>query len=558
MGGSRTATLLGVLLLLMAAGPIAQVQAQEDEEELRTTGDGPYEFGEKIDIMLEMRDGVELHGTVYLPDMPEDEVAPVVLELSPYFGVFGATDTHEFTDPPGTERYNNLLERGYAIALFSLRGSGLSEGCLDVGGPIAQADSYELVQWLADQPWSNGKVGMTGYSYPGSTPWMAVVATPPALETIVPVSGITDWYSYMWRNGTPLPLSTVFEAYYPGISQFAYAGNDPGRFAQALDSRVCPGWVERIAAGPLTYATGDHDEFWDERDYTADFGRMEASAFVVHGMQDWNVKTDQIAPFNEIPTETRLLAGQWGHGFPWMDSAAVEGYESMSKQAYDQRVETWLDHWLKDKPYPAEAPTVEVQAPDGTWRTPDAWPTPGTGKQIYELTGDGQLEEGHETIGEQELGWMHTPKTFGPDPARGSDGTQLVFQSPPLEDTLRTEGSPVGHLTVSVDRPDGLLVGHLFEIDDEGQWHRVDRAYLDLEHRNGNDEGEPMPLLEPVDVPLTFYPQELVFEEEHRVGLVIATEDGEPRPHGKTRVQHHTTTVTVLDGELRFPLIPGS
>lgn len=558
MGGTRGALLMAVVLLLTAGSALIATQATGNPAGTQTTGDGPYAFDRMIDVMVPMRDGIELHGTIYLPELADGEVAPIMLELSPYFGVIGATDTHEYTDPPAGDIHNHLLTRGYAIALFSLRGSGLSDGCLDVGGPIAQADSYELIEWLADQPWSNGKVAMTGYSYPGSTPWMAAVAAPPALETIVPVAGITDWYSYMWRNGTPLPLSVVFEAYYPGVTQFAYAGNDPLRFAQALDSRACPDWAQRIAAGPLTYADGDHDEFWDDRDYGAQLDQLEASVFVVHGMQDWNVKTDQITVFNDIPTEKRLLTGQWGHGYPWQASAAVDGHEPFPREAYESRIDAWLDHWLKDQPYPDGAAVVEVQAPDGTWRTADAWPTPGTSQAVYALTSDGDLATQGAEADQAPVGWMYTPKSFGPDPARGSDGTQLVFESPPLEQGLQTEGSPTVHMTVEVDRPDGLLVGHLFEIAEDETWNLVDRAYLDLEHRDGVDEGQPMPLLQPEELTLTFYPQELTFEEGHRLGLVLATEDGEPRPHGKTRIQHHTTTVTVLEGELRLPLIPGN
>lgn len=90
----------------------------------------------------------------------------------------------------------DLVRRGYVAAFFDVRGTGGSEGCLDWGSPDEQRDQAVLVDWLADQPWSNGRIGMGGNSYPGTTAWQAAIQAPAGLKTIVTAGVITDWHTW--------------------------------------------------------------------------------------------------------------------------------------------------------------------------------------------------------------------------------------------------------------------------------------------------------------------------------------------------------------------------
>src|SRR5918999_2508252 len=157
---------------------------------------------------------------------------PTILELSPYHGTLadrsgarifpgpkyvGARpayiDTPEEDKTLGLAGY--FAPRGYSVVFADLRGTGKSGGCLDHLGPRDLADSKELIDWIAKQPWSNGRVGMTGHSYVGSTPSMAAAQNPKALKTIVPSAGLAAMYHHQFQAGVPyfLQWAGPIEAY---------------------------------------------------------------------------------------------------------------------------------------------------------------------------------------------------------------------------------------------------------------------------------------------------------------------------------------------------------
>jgi putative CocE/NonD family hydrolase len=151
-----------LLSSLCAGGPAA---AAEDN-------DAPVDLLWGVKIPL--RDGVELNATVYRPG-GQQEPLPVIFTLTPY-----TADTYQ-------ERALYFARHGYVFALVDVRGRGNSGGRFD---PFVHegADGHDAVEWLARQPWSNGKVTMWGGSYAGYDQWATVREKPPHLTTIVPVA----------------------------------------------------------------------------------------------------------------------------------------------------------------------------------------------------------------------------------------------------------------------------------------------------------------------------------------------------------------------------------
>ena len=150
-------------------------------------------------------DGVKLHADVLRPkNLPAGTKTPVILSIGPYFnhsGQTGPAGPVEGTsyDPVGpsegpSDRFYDfvegarLMERGYTFVMVDLRGFGGSSGCLDWGGPGEQADVVAAVEWAASQPWSTGKVGMTGTSYNGTLPISAATTGVAGLEAIIPIA----------------------------------------------------------------------------------------------------------------------------------------------------------------------------------------------------------------------------------------------------------------------------------------------------------------------------------------------------------------------------------
>ena len=111
-------------------------------------------------VKIAMRDGVKLNATVYRPKDQKDAL-PVIFELTPYI-----SDTYH-------NRAYYFAQHGYVFAIVDVRGRGNSEGHFD---PFMQEpqDGYDVVEWLAKQPWSNGKVAMWGGSYAGYDQWLTL------------------------------------------------------------------------------------------------------------------------------------------------------------------------------------------------------------------------------------------------------------------------------------------------------------------------------------------------------------------------------------------------
>jgi putative CocE/NonD family hydrolase len=166
----RFALLLSLLAIFLTAATQAQAPAPDATAKPSAPANVDLIWGVKIP----MRDGVHLNATVYRPHDQKDPV-PVIFELTPYI-----SDSYH-------ARAYYFAQHGYVFALVDVRGRGNSEGKFS---PFFQEpqDGHDVVEWLARQPWSNGKVTMWGGSYAGFDQWMTLREAPEHLATIVPVA----------------------------------------------------------------------------------------------------------------------------------------------------------------------------------------------------------------------------------------------------------------------------------------------------------------------------------------------------------------------------------
>ena len=143
-------------------------------------------------VRIPLRDGVELGATVFKP-LGQTEPLPVIFTLTPYIA-----DSYQ-------DRAMYFARHGYVFALVDVRGRGNSGGVFD---PFAQEarDGYDVVEWLARQPWSNGKVAMWGGSYAGYDQWATAKERPPHLATIVPAAAVRPGLDFPFTQQHLLPL----------------------------------------------------------------------------------------------------------------------------------------------------------------------------------------------------------------------------------------------------------------------------------------------------------------------------------------------------------------
>ncbi|WP_419819255.1 CocE/NonD family hydrolase [Glaciibacter flavus] len=168
------------------------------------------------DVAMTLRDGVTIHIDVFRP-ATTDEV-PVIMAYSPYgkaqgtsmsvMGVFGLVGVPN-SAVSGLEKFEAAdpaywVAQGYAIANPDIRGVVDSDGDSVLWDRQDGRDAYDIIEWLAEQEWSNGKVAMSGTSYLAVAQWFAASEQPPHLVAINPWEGVSDVYrDLVMRGGMP-------------------------------------------------------------------------------------------------------------------------------------------------------------------------------------------------------------------------------------------------------------------------------------------------------------------------------------------------------------------
>ena len=163
-----TGWVAGLMILAVAGGLALPAFAAGEQKEPGVE----FAWGVKIP----MRDGIKLNANVYLPKERSGPL-PVIFALTPYTADYFQARAMYF------------VKHDYVFVVVDCRGRGNSEGAFD---PFVHdsLDGYDIVEWLAVQPWSNGKVAMWGGSYGGFVQWATAKAFPPHLATIIPAASV--------------------------------------------------------------------------------------------------------------------------------------------------------------------------------------------------------------------------------------------------------------------------------------------------------------------------------------------------------------------------------
>lgn len=346
--------------------------------------------------MVAVRDGVEMAIGIFLPDipgcdwsstdLPESCHLPVVMDAGPYY-----VDRVDI-DKGRPQWVEWLVPRGYAVVQMALRGTGESGGCMGFKDPMDATDISDVVDWIAEQPWSNGNVGVAGRSYDGTSAWAAAASGNPHVKTIVPISGAVNAPQLYFRNGTHelralIPhIPTYWASYALGTS-----GDDPLYRGTDILVNVCPDVLTPHIYGPLSAVTGDaSSDYWQSRDLRQDIvDNYEGSVWVIHGMVDWNVDPSQAVPFlqdlqaADIPTLAWL--GQWAHAYPDHSPEHIN-----VRWDWAHQLELWFDHYLRDEgaqPWLG----VEVERDDYQWHQLETFPAQGEDLRIEFSLGNGVI-----------------------------------------------------------------------------------------------------------------------------------------------------------------------
>ena len=164
---------------------------------------------EEKDVHVTVRDGIAIALRIYRPE--GSGPFPALLAASPY-----RYDNNELPAYPlflwrETGPIEWYVEQGYAYVHMDVRGSGFSEGEFGFMSRAEQEDLYDVIEWIAAQPWSNGRVGGIGQSYYCMLQWFMGIQNPPHLACLGAYDGLTDPYRYM---GYPGGIEGMFIPYW--------------------------------------------------------------------------------------------------------------------------------------------------------------------------------------------------------------------------------------------------------------------------------------------------------------------------------------------------------
>jgi predicted acyl esterase len=492
-------------------------------------------------------DGEPLHLRLFLPDMgaAADWKAPTILVMSPYFGSDAREDPLDSASRPTYFRYAWLLEhfvpRGYAVAFADVRGTGDSGGCLEQTAELQRQDGHDLVEWLAAQGWSNGKVGMFGKSYDAETQQGAAITAPPSLTTIVPVASVSGQYEWNFYDGVPLTLHTLMGNLFYMASDGLQLPLTPQGLAAYPSRPGChPGMMAQAAA-----RNGDWDPYWDSRELRNGVANIEASVLYVHGLQDWNVRQVALRDwYDQIPSPKRAIFGQWGHDYPEEN----RWNEDWSRTDWRTTVHAWYDHWLLgvDNGIMERLPPVQVQDSQGTWRSEATYPPRDTIALDLHLGAGALVQEAvvHDPpllFRENEEAFLraNTPLPI-PSAPTGDVQEVLVWESAPFDRDLHLAGWPT--LTFDVllfdglyPDPDRLTDAHFaanLYLMEGGQETWFNSGYLSARHRDGVRDPAEVPEDEVLTYTLRFHPGDTVLPQGSRLKLTLAGSDAQSEPEG--------------------------
>ncbi|MDN5767025.1 MAG: CocE/NonD family hydrolase [Humibacillus sp.] len=386
---------------------------------------------------------------------------PVIMDASPYYLSLGRGNESEFKTyaENGTPQkfplfYDNyFVPRGYAFVAVDMAGTGRSTGCVDQGG-VSDVGSVEaVVKWLNGNAsafdvngapvvadWTNGKTGMIGKSYDGTLANAVAATGVRGLETIVPISAISSWYDYDRSQGLP------FSWNYPsGLSSLVAS-----KRTEPVD---CSATLARLAADDGD-ESGQYDEFWAERDYRqgpqTNVGKVRASVFVYHGLQDLNVKTRNFSQWWTALGSQGVTRKMWltrvGHVDPF-DSNRSRWVKTLHRW-FDSEL-MGIDNGILDEP------AVDIEIKPNTWVKNTSWPTAAS--TTFTPRADGSMVAAP-GVNAGLSSWLNAPnQSESTAVSAGSEKNRLLFATGPLRADTRISGTATARLKVTSQVPTGQV-----------------------------------------------------------------------------------------------------
>lgn len=475
--------------------------------DLHTIRAGAQTIAVRKDLRVPMRDGVELAADAY-HDV-DDTPRPALIAMSAYGKELQAL---ALTTPPQrrpSPMWDGCIEagdiarvvrEGYVHVIGDMRGTGDSGGVMvgnyNFGGVPQGQDLYDLVEWVATQPWCDGNVGMIGISYFGSMQVLAAAERPPHLKAIFVSGGHFDFYETTYHGGVMWFMPRAAREGRGGDSGIAHTNVrsrmqdvlSPGELRKRVDERLDD---PDVAAWPnlvhvLKYPK--NREFWfdivmnpldgdwyEERNPITLARNIDIPVYLqIDQGRGWTVD-GHIELFDVLKGPKKLDIGSYP---PMQSRPWIEEHDTMFR---------WYEYWLKGVDNGImDEPAVSVFV-EGSRETVTAaqWPPKEIAyRPLY-------LRPRHKLSGEPEyMGAEHAaPDGFYQAPLTVTDTVQVLrWSTEPFQEPTELIGAGAAHLFASIDQDDTNFILRLWDEAPGGRRQLVTTGYLKASHRELDEE----------------------------------------------------------------------
>jgi putative CocE/NonD family hydrolase len=570
--------LLGLALCLVFSLEFFAPKISSAQEEAQVSKLGEYRgYSQPItdewvrsSFYVTVRDGTKLAVDIVRPaknGKPVEDSLPVIWTHHRYHRAHVMEDG-QLRTAMDSRWLQKVLKHGYIIAAVDVRGGGASYGSRQ--GPFTQEeseDAYDITEWLASQPWCNGKVGMYGRSYLGITQYMAASKAPPHLKAIFPEMALFDSYSFVYPGG-------VF--HYDFLAAWSKLVKDMDNDRQVAsvdedrDGTMLEQAIKEHQANTYAYDLVSSGPFRDSKDdkhnlifqllspssYIEDIKKSGIAVYHLAGWYDLYPR-DAVLWFNNLNNPQKIVIGPWHHSAGDDDFLAAEHLR-------------WYDYWLKDIDNGImDEPSIyyyTMGAPEGTeWRSAVKWPLPeenptsfyfheGKSESIQsrndgilslqipsDATGKDDYVVDYSTTSGKATRWTngYGGKFEYPD-MRANDEKGITYTTRPLDSDIEVTGHPVIHLWITSTADDADFFAYLEEVDENGYSHYITEGTLRASHRRTSsppyntiglpfhrsyaEDIAPLPT-EPAELVFDLLPTSNIFDRGHRIRVTITCAD---------------------------------
>ena len=464
-------------------------------------------------------DGINLYVEVEMPkNAPAGSRFPVILEASPYHGVNATRIGDRILPYPKVNNASIGLSgffapRGYAVAFMNLRGTGRSEGCLDHLGGNDAKDLKTVIEWLADQPWSNGKIGMAGHSYVGASQVVAAAQNPRGLVTIAPSAGLAGMYDHQFQMGVPYFLQYAGPQWsYEGIAMARHLpaplspatgvlfGASGDNFGNDMQYFGC-GWQNSAFTAGQGQVTGQGGAWHAARDWADEAARWKGDVFMVHGVNDNAARIPAGEWFFKLRDSSqhpgdKVWLGQWDHSSSQMNFRQMQWTEALHAW-FDNKlmgldVDTGppVEVFLNDEPGGnslggTSFSTTDIDLHEEVY-TASSWPGPQSTISLFPAAADNSLSATPPVPGTKTYTSAAASAGTNGSNLGQPNGTFVEFTSAPLaEDTLLVGPPPKLRLSASVIGQRLNIITTLFAVGEDGRRRGINYCAINAELRNG-------------------------------------------------------------------------